>query len=121
MKKTRNREEAEQQEALFKIIRSKTYADVLGLAHASANGGKRDLLTAVRMKASGVLAGIPDIFLPYARSGSHGLYIEMKARAGKMRDAQKEIFPKLEKEGYKVIVCRSAKEAWDHIVDYMME
>ncbi len=43
------------------------------------NGGKRDKATAAVLKRQGVKAGVPDIMLPAARAGYHGLYIELKA------------------------------------------
>lgn len=47
--------------------------------HHIPNGGKRDKVTAKkRLKAEGVKPGVPDVFLPVARKGFHGLYIEMK-------------------------------------------
>lgn len=42
------------------------------------NGGKRHGLEAMKFKAMGVVAGVPDLFFALARSGYHGLFIEMK-------------------------------------------
>ena len=54
----------------------------LALLHAIPNGGKRSKSEAARMKAAGVKPGVPDMFLPVAREGCHGLYIELKRRDG---------------------------------------
>ena len=54
----------------------------LALLHAIPNGGKRSKSEAARMKAAGVKPGAPDMFLPVAREGCHGLYIELKRRDG---------------------------------------
>jgi hypothetical protein len=50
----------------------------LGLLFAIPNGGARSLRTASRLKAEGVVPGIPDLCLPVARRGFHGLWIELK-------------------------------------------
>lgn len=46
------------------------------------NGGKRTKTEAARFRAAGVRSGVPDLFLPCARGGYHGLWIEMKAVGG---------------------------------------
>lgn len=46
------------------------------------NGGTRSKSEAGRFRAEGVKAGVPDICLPVARGGYHGMYIEMKRRKG---------------------------------------
>lgn len=50
----------------------------LALLHAIPNGGKRTIRVAAKMRAEGQKAGVPDLFLPVARSGLHGLYLETK-------------------------------------------
>ena len=51
----------------------------LELLYHVPNGGKRDKATAAVLKRQGVKAGVPDLVLPVARCGYHGLYIELKA------------------------------------------
>ncbi len=51
---------------------------LLRLLYAIPNGGKRDIVTATRLKATGTKRGFPDIGFPVARHGCHGLFIEMK-------------------------------------------
>lgn len=81
----------------------------LQLLHAIPNGGHRHKAVAGRLKAEGVKAGVPDIFLPVARSGSHGLYIEMKTQNGRLTGSQKDWTEALADQGYRVEICR----AWD--------
>jgi hypothetical protein len=42
------------------------------------NGGKRNGLEAIRFKRMGVKPGVSDVFLPVAKNGYHGLWIELK-------------------------------------------
>lgn len=94
----------------------------LDLMHAIPNGGKRDIRTAARLKAEGVKAGVPDIFLPVARGGKHGLYIELKRkRGGKVRPEQTEWKTALEAQGYQCEVCRGWIAARDVIIAYMQQ
>ena len=44
------------------------------------NGGYRNKAEAAHLKAQGVRPGVPDLCVPVARHGYHGLYIEMKRR-----------------------------------------
>ena len=50
----------------------------LNLLYHVPNGGSRNEIEAANLKRQGVKAGVPDLALPVARKGYHGLYIEMK-------------------------------------------
>ena len=91
----------------------------LELLFAIPNGGLRHVITARRLKAEGVQAGVPDLFLPVARDGKHGLFIEMKARDGKLSNAQKEWITGLRLQGYWPMVCYSASEAILYLTRYL--
>jgi len=82
----------------------------LCLLHSIPNGGQRHIAVAKKMKAEGQLAGIPDLFLPYAAHGFHGLYIEVKTVKGVLSESQKTIHGLLEKQGYAVEIVRSIAE-----------
>jgi hypothetical protein len=79
--------EHSQQVALFAAVAQ--YVDSvpgLGLYHAVPNGGSRGdgtkrgaMIAGANMKAEGVKTGVSDTFLPVARHGYHGFYLEMKA------------------------------------------
>lgn len=77
------------------------------LAHLFAvpNGGWRHKATAGALKASGVKAGVPDLFLPVARGGYHGLWMELKIKPNKVSAVQQEWLAFLEGQGYAVSVC----------------
>ena len=91
----------------------------LRLLHHIPNGGKRGKREAAVFKAMGVKAGVPDLFLPCAREGYHGLYVEMKALDGRPSKAQLEMLKALSGQGYRCVVCHGADEARRVIEDYL--
>lgn len=91
----------------------------LDLLFAIPNGGNRSPATGARLKAEGVKAGVPDLFLPVGRGGFFGLFVEMKTAEGIVRPDQRAWIARLLEEGYSVKVCRSAGDAVDTIVGYM--
>ena len=92
----------------------------LRLLHAIPNGGKRSKSEAARMKAAGVKAGVPDMFLPVARGGSHGLYIELKRiKGGRVSAEQLAWMEELTREGYTCAVCHGWEEARKVIQTYL--
>jgi len=102
---------------------------ILGLLFSIPNGGHRHITVAKKMKAEGVKAGVPDIFLavtvqrPIDINGDlhliPGLFIEMKYGTNKPTKSQERWLKALEEQGYKVAVCYSDKEAKIVIVDYL--
>ena len=92
----------------------------LKLLHAIPNGGLRDKAVAGKLKAEGVKPGVPDVCLPVARGGFHGLYIEMKrVDEGKTSDEQGWWLAELVKQGYYTWVCHGAVEAIEVIENYL--
>ena len=80
---------------------------------AIANGGKRDMTTAKRLKDEGVLRGIPDLMIP-----SMGIFIEMKrTHGGRLSDEQTEMISYLERVGYTCIVAAGAEDASRKILE----
>jgi hypothetical protein len=97
--------------------------------HAIPNGGDRDKVTAGRMKAEGVKSGVCDLFLPHARGGYFGIYIEMKkpeqiltngkkSPAGTLSDNQKGFITFVAKEGYAAVTCWTWVQARDVLMTY---
>lgn len=115
--------EEQEQAHLFawaKMSRSK-YPE-LCLLYAVPNGGYRTKTTAARMKATGEKAGVPDICLPVARGGFHGLYIELKrVRGGRISTEQMEWIQALRIQGYQAIVCKGFDEARRCLCEYLEE
>ena len=92
----------------------------LNLMFHIPNGGKRGKCEAGRFRAEGVKAGVPDICLPVARGGKHGLFIEMKRRRGGRVSGEQEAWMEaLGKEGYAAVVCRGWEEAAKALTRYL--
>lgn len=62
---------------------------------------------------------MPDICLPVARGGFHGLYVEMKAQGGRPSDEQKAWIAALRAQGYRAEVCVGWHAARQLIEDYI--
>ena len=91
--------------------------------HAIPNGGFRNPREARKLKLEGVTPGIPDLFLP-AGAGvggrlSLGLYIEMKAKNGRLSKAQKDFAEYARLMGYQWFACYGADEAIATIRGYL--
>lgn len=130
--------EHREQVALFNWIRRhEGTIPALRWCFAVPNGGKRGMLTAKKLKAEGVRAGVPDLLLPlpkfYPRSDprrpggqafgehiiAHGCWIEMKTAAGRVSPEQRDWHAYLTRVGYAVHVCYSASEARAALCAYL--
>jgi hypothetical protein len=83
------------------------------------NGGRRDPITAARLKATGVKSGVADTFLPEPRGVYHGLYIELKTPTGRLSDKQKEFIAAMRPRGYCVVVIDTLEAFQALITDYL--
>ena len=91
----------------------------LALLYAIPNGGMRNIVEAVKLSAEGVKSGVPDLHLPVARKGFHGLWIEMKTQRGGVSKKQKEWHKRLSERGHSVKVCRSIQQATEALHEYL--
>ena len=73
------------------------------------------------LKLAGVKAGVPDLCLPVARAGFHGLYLEMKAPEGRLSASQKEWLTLLTAQGYQTAACYSWVEAVEILQKYLTQ
>ena len=87
---------------------------------AIPNGGKRDAKEAMYLRRSGVRAGVPDMQVPVAKHGYHGLFIELKVGRNKPTEKQEQWLELLNKNGYLARVCRGAQEAME-LLDWYFE
>ena len=76
---------------------------------AIPNGEQRSRTTGAKLKAEGVLAGMPDLVICLPNGGT--LWVEMKNEVGSVSKSQKEVHSRLETLGHTVIVGYGAKEA----------
>lgn len=100
----------------------------LRLLHHIPNGGERNAIVAKKLKAMGTKAGVPDLCLPHARGGWHGLYIEMKrpagpgnSRAGTTTAEQRKWIEALRNEGYNVRIAFGWEQASEMLLQYLAE
>ena len=84
------------------------------LIFAIPNGEKRAITVAKRLKAEGVVRGIPDLFIP-----QWTLWVEMKRiSGGRLSPEQKAMIQYLEGIGQKVIVAKGAADASKQILEH---
>lgn len=91
----------------------------LRLLHHIPNGGKRSTREAQYLKYAGVKPGVPDLCLPVARGGYHGLYIELKWGKNTPTQDQQEMLAALNEQGYLAVVKWGADEAIQTLTDYL--
>jgi hypothetical protein len=104
--------ESEEQEGFVNWFRAK-FPGVL--IYAIPNGGHRAVSVAKRLKAEGVIAGVPDLHIPEWR-----LWVEMKrVKGGSLSLEQKAMIAYLEAIGHRVIVGRGAKDASRQILEHL--
>jgi VRR-NUC domain len=113
--------EHEHQKALFEWAERKSHYEIpeLKLMFAIPNGGARHIAVARKLKAEGVKAGVPDIFLPVARHGYHGLFIELKTPTGTIPPKQRLWVNDLMQAGYFAYFCFGSNQAIELIEYYM--
>jgi VRR-NUC domain len=90
----------------------------LWMLHSSLNGLKRTKEARRKATASGMLSGVPDLFLPVPISDKKGLYIEMKSKTGRISIEQSKYLKAVSDFGYAAFICYSAVEAIDKIKAY---
>ena len=84
---------------------------------AVPNGGKRHPGTARKLKAEGVVPGVPDLFVP-----EWSLWVEMKrAKGGRLSPDQREVIAYLESIGHSVVVGHGAEDASRQLIEWRMQ
>lgn len=114
--------EAQEQEAVIVWANSMVGRwPELQLLHHIPNGEERSKAAGARLKAQGVKAGAPDLSLPVARGGWHGMYVELKRadRSNHPSPAQAAWIERLRANGYMVVVAYGADEAIRAIEHYL--
>lgn len=116
--------EHDEQSMLFEWSRYATrHFPELALLHAIPNGtAASSMREAARAKVAGRRSGVPDICLPVARRGFHGLYIELKRSDGVPSDLtpeQRQWLIRLCEQGYRAVMCPGFESARAEILNYL--
>lgn len=123
--------EHEEQATLFAwadrwSIRHPDLEAMFSIPNFSGRLGKVPPIAAIRqaaqLKAEGRKPGVPDILLPVARGGFHGLFVEMKRQNATPSDTapeQREWHDRLRANGYRVEVCKGWEAARDVLLSYL--
>ena len=87
------------------------------LIFAIPNGGARHPAVAMKLRATGVVKGIPDLFVP-----AWSLWIEMKRQdGGRVSPEQREVMTYLEGIGHCAIVSKGDEDARKQVQQYLSE
>lgn len=89
---------------------------------AVPNGGKRDKVTAGKLKAEGALAGVSDLILLKSNKQYGALLIEMKTKDGRQSEEQRAWQEKITADGeYQYVICRSLDDFITEVTNYLRE
>ena len=72
-----------------------------------------------KLRKEGVQPGVPDLLLPVARHGYHGLFVEMKRNGESQSPAQEAWEALLLDQGYAVSVCHGTDVAIAELSGYL--
>lgn len=116
--------ERDEQAALMQHAAIRARADDRwGLLFAIPNGkAASSIREAVNAKRTGLKRGVPDLFLPVAASGLHGLFVELKRTNGTPSDLTPEQcawLTRLHQQGYRAVVAYGWVRAVEEIDWYL--
>lgn len=114
--------ERQHQQAVMKWARQPSIRErwpELALLHHIKNETTGGAAEVAADKAMGVKKGVPDLCLPVARGGFHGLYIEMKTPSGRASEAQRWWGMALKEQGYRAAVCHGYDAAVAELCWYL--
>lgn len=104
--------EHELQKAYFAWVRLQAVRDWrYRIIFAVPNAARRSYALAARMKAEGLLPGVPDVCVPLKTREGGVLFLEFKTGKGKLSKDQDEVIGYLRRAGNAVAVVRTLKEA----------
>ncbi len=89
------------------------------LIFAIPNGGTRNILEAVKLKQTGVLSGVADVFIALPNGKYHGLFVEFKVGKNKQTTTQREFEKIIKSKGYEYKVAYSLDEFIDIVTIYI--
>lgn len=114
--------EGDEQAALFEWAEFATGRHPeLRLMYHIPNGGHRHIAVARKLKAEGVKAGVPDIFLPAPKGKFNGMYLEMKTGYNNTTKHQKRWIENLSEQGYFCAICWGMEDAIQALEEYLTQ
>ncbi|HEY5234550.1 MAG TPA: hypothetical protein VIJ14_00100 [Rhabdochlamydiaceae bacterium] len=118
VRKNRNHEEHDIQCAFVQIAKLTPWGEHLA---AIPNGGDRNIITAVRLKAEGVKKGVFDMALFIPSKHYHGFFIEFKSSDGWLTPDQAHFAGWRTEFGYLCQVFRDAQLAYQAVRSYLSQ
>ncbi len=99
---------------------------IFAIPNGGTRGGTKQqaMMVGGKLKATGVKAGVSDVFVPCARHGMHGLFIEMKRADGvpsDVSDKQRDFGDAMQAQGYGFCVCFGWIQAANVLKEYFTE
>ena len=70
------------------------------------------------MMLTGLLSGVPDLFIAEGRGPYHGLFIELKIKPNKPTPNQINIMKQLKEKNYAVHICYTFEEFQQVVTEY---
>ncbi|MGI6905759.1 VRR-NUC domain-containing protein [Leclercia adecarboxylata] len=92
--------------------------ELYALTSAIPNGGYRPGKTAGMMTASGLKNGYPDVMVDMPRGVYHGCRLELKAKGGRISEAQIFKLRLLAEQGYYCTLAEGVEEAYQLLMQY---
>lgn len=81
------------------MVATRQFPELAGVL-SIPNGAPMSRRARGRMVAEGMLSGASDLFLPVARRGFHGLFMEVKKKDGRVSPDQKAFIVFVTEQGY---------------------
>lgn len=111
-----------EEQALFVRWARRTFPEVVlaSFPNGFYAGGRGNTAAHIaKLKAEGLLPGMPDLIFCVPSNGYHALFLEFKIGKNEPSEQQAEVKRMLEKMGYKVVVVYSSEEAQEETLKYL--
>jgi len=111
--------EKDEQKAVVAWCRAK-HVPIFASMNGVMIGGENKFAMIANLKAQGLEVGTPDLFIPIAKNGYHGLFIEVKRiKRSVVRPEQVAWIELLNKNGYKAVIAYGYQESIEYIGAYL--
>ena len=110
--------EHELQKAFFEWLHL-TYPLINKVTFAVPNGVRCSQMQAMKLKAEGLKAGMPDVMMAKPNDTYSGLFIEFKIKPNKPSEIQTEKMLNLTENGYKCVLVYDIDDAMNVVKEYL--